>query len=169
MGGEAVVDLYVYDTLAGGAGYSRLVGDHFKRIFQATIERLSACTCGSSCTHCLRTYANRITHSQLDRNLALDLAQYVLTGAAPTIGTPRAQYEQLLPLLSILRLMGWRTSASATFGAEIERAGSQNLVALRPALVDPGSVPEHWRCALQFSAFEIEKDLPSCLLAIPSG
>jgi hypothetical protein len=168
-GGEAVVDLYVYDTLAGGAGYSRLVGDHFKRIFEATMGRLSACTCGSSCTDCLRTYANRMTHAQLDRKLALNLAQYVLSGAAPTIESPRAQYEQLRPLLSMLRLMGWRTSASASLGAEIERSGSPTLIALRPALVDPASVPEHWKGALQFSAFEIEKDLPSCLLAIPSA
>lgn len=168
-GDEAVVDLYVYDTLAGGAGYSRLVGDHFKRIFRVTMERLGACTCGSSCTDCLRTYANRMTHAQLDRKLALDLAQYIISGAAPAIEPPRAQHEQLRPLLSMLRLMGWRTSESRNFGAEIGRPGSVAQIALRPALVDPASVPAHWRGVLQFSAFEIEKDLPSCLLEIPSA
>jgi len=167
LGGDAVVDLYVYDTLTGGAGYSRLVGRHFDSIFAATIRRLAACKCDSSCTHCLRTYANRMTHAELDRRLALDLARYAQYGEAPSICDPSAQHNRLRPLLSMFRLGGWHVAASETFGARICRNGHFVDIALRPALFDPASVPASWSRALCLSDFEVEKDLPSCLLEIP--
>jgi ATP-dependent helicase YprA (DUF1998 family) len=166
-GGGAVVDLYVYDTLAGGAGYSRLVGRHFDGLFGATLRRLADCKCDSSCAHCLRTYANRMTHAQLDRRLALDLARYAQEGVPPMICTPTEQHARLGPFLSMVRLGGWQVAAVREFGARITRGTHSVDIALRPALFDPDSVPASWRGALQVSDFEVDKDLPSCLLEIP--
>jgi ATP-dependent helicase YprA (DUF1998 family) len=164
--GGSFVDIYVYDTLAGGAGYSRLVGDHFSRIFEAAVERLANCSCGGSCTACLRTYANRMTHAQLDRKLALGLARYASTGSAPTVGAPNDQWVELRPLLEMLEMAGWSTSPSKTYGAAISRQGESRNLAVRPALIDPGAVPPYFGSAVSFSSFEIDKDLPSCLIQV---
>lgn len=163
----AIVDIYVYDTLAGGAGYSRLVGQNFNSIFQATIARLEACECNSSCTHCLRTYGNRMSHTQLDRRLALDLARYALNDTVPKLAAAQEQRHALGPLLSMLQLDGWSIRSSPTFGAIVSCEGKQLNLALRPALFDPYSLPGNWSEAHTFSQFEVEKDLPSCLLAVP--
>ncbi|MGH9429335.1 MAG: DUF1998 domain-containing protein, partial [Terriglobia bacterium] len=66
-------DIFVYDTLSGGAGYAVQAMDCFTDVFRAAEEMLTSCTCSASCDRCLRNYGNRFIHSSLDRFLALDL------------------------------------------------------------------------------------------------
>jgi hypothetical protein len=107
-----------------------------------------------------------MTHAQLDRKLALGLAQYASTGTAPTVGAPKDQLVELRPLLVMLELAGWNTSPSKTYGATISRQGVNRNLAVRPALVDAGAVPPYFGSAVSFSSFEIDKDLPSCLIQV---
>ncbi len=50
---------------------------------------------------------------------------------------------------------------------EVERGGVPSRLHLRPSLRDPDDVPETWRQGVVFSQFEVEKDLPSCILKMP--
>ena len=93
---EALVDIYLYDTLTGGAGYSKLVGENSAEIFEKTMGDLDSCDCDSSCTKCLRTYQNRMSHSVLDRHLASQLGRYMRDGTIPEIAPPALQRETLL-------------------------------------------------------------------------
>lgn len=77
------VEFFLYDTTSGGAGFAGSVYNRFEEVLRTTRTLLQECECEQSCPSCLRTYANRIWHEKLDRNLALDLLNYIQTGKAP--------------------------------------------------------------------------------------
>lgn len=80
--GKGYVDLYLFDTLSGGAGYSFEAGKRIKEIIPETLEVLKNCenNCGSSCYKCLRNYQNQLKHNNLNRILGLELLQYLVEG-----------------------------------------------------------------------------------------
>ena len=164
--GAALADIYLYDALTGGAGYARLIGQDFERIYAATETRLRGCTCDTSCTKCLRTYSNRMNHSTLDRQLALDIAAYFRQGIAPPLLDNPRQCEVLRP--AMLELDGWSCIPSPLVGLRVERSGRRHDIAVSPSLLDGSNLPYQYAQATVFSKYEIENDLPSCLLRLPS-
>lgn len=99
------VDLYLYDTLPGGAGYTRAVLEAFESVLDATDTLLGGCTCETSCYRCLRHYGNRFRHGALDRRLALDLLRHVRDGRPPALEVQEAR-RALGHLDDLLRLHG---------------------------------------------------------------
>lgn len=79
------VDIYLYDTSAGGAGFVRAATAEPQVLLEKTLARLENCTCTHSCYKCLRTYENRFDHEDLDRHLAAALLRYLLYGKAPDL------------------------------------------------------------------------------------
>lgn len=77
------VEFFLYDTTSGGAGFAGSVYERFEEVLETTKTLVSECKCEQSCPSCLRTYTNRIWHEILDRNLALDLLNYLSSGALP--------------------------------------------------------------------------------------
>jgi len=165
--GESFVELFMYDSLAGGAGYSRAVGEDFDKVFAMALRRLAGCDCQTSCSRCLRTYQNRMSHSTLDRRLGHELGVYIQTGAAPEIMDVGRQRAILRPLASMLGLGGWQVVPSASAALEAKRDSASAQLHLRPSLRDLADVPNEWHQGIVYSQFEIEKDLPSCLLKLP--
>lgn len=86
-------EIYIYDTLPGGAGFSRRMGELGVRVFEDALKLLTACPddCDRSCYRCLRSYKNKFEHDLLDRHLGARLLRYVLTGEVPSISTERAE------------------------------------------------------------------------------
>jgi len=165
--GAAIADVYLYDTLAGGAGYSRLIGEDFTRVFELTRTRLQACTCESSCTNCLRTYSNRFVHDSLDRHLALEFANYCHTGRAPELLNVDQQRTSGKPLREMAELHGWRVEDHVEFAFRLSKRVQNVIVGVMPSLFDERSLPSVWDRVVHFSVHEIQKDLPSCLLKLP--
>jgi hypothetical protein len=85
------VEVYIYDTLPGGAGFSERVGRMGLSLFTDALRRLEACPadCDSSCYRCLRSFKNKLEHDLLDRHLAASLLRHLLTGAQPTMDLAR--------------------------------------------------------------------------------
>lgn len=86
-------EIYLYDTLSGGAGFVRqtaLLGD---ALFKEALRLLSNCqeNCDSSCYRCLRSYKNKFEHSLLDRYIAKSLLNYILNGEIPIVEANRAR------------------------------------------------------------------------------
>ena len=81
-------EIYLYDTLAGGAGFTRRVHDYGLAIFKKALERLETCPadCDASCYRCLRSFRNRFEHGLLDRKIGAALLKYVLDGTKPCSG-----------------------------------------------------------------------------------
>jgi len=65
-------EIVMYDTTAGGAGYTRQLGDRMSHLFAASLQRLANCDCQDSCYACLRTYHNQMIHTRLNRQRVSD-------------------------------------------------------------------------------------------------
>lgn len=74
----AEVDVYLYDTTPGGAGFVKAAVADPEAILRQAIELLDGCDCESSCYKCLRSYGNRFLHRDLDRELGSALLKHVL-------------------------------------------------------------------------------------------
>ena len=83
-------EIYLYDTLAGGAGFSRRAGERAAAVFEQALKILSNCDCDSSCYRCLRSFKNKFEHDRLDRRLARDLLLHLLQGQLPKLDEQRA-------------------------------------------------------------------------------
>jgi Lhr-like helicase len=111
LGVEA--ELYLYDTLPGGAGFVRRVGELGLELFSTALEMLTSCDCEYSCYRCLRSYQNKFEHYLLDRGLGADLLQFLLFDSLPTSIEARIQgstdllFEDLVrqehPGISVIR------------------------------------------------------------------
>lgn len=79
------VEIYLYDTLPGGAGFARQVRDRAAEILAKALSILEKCpaNCERSCYRCLRSYKNKFEHDLLDRYIGAFLLKYLLTGVEP--------------------------------------------------------------------------------------
>ena len=84
-------EVYIYDTLPGGAGFVRRVRDLGASVFERALEFLEVCpdNCDRSCYRCLRSYKNKFEHDLLDRQVGASLLRYALTGAYPVLDSAR--------------------------------------------------------------------------------
>ena len=75
-------EIFLYDTLPGGAGFSAELTKSGADLVQAAHSLLKACpeNCVSSCYRCLRSFKNKIEHSLLDRHIGAQLLEYLLDG-----------------------------------------------------------------------------------------
>jgi hypothetical protein len=105
--GRLRFDIYIFDTLSGGAGYSEETGRELGSVLAETGRLLAGCNCATSCQNCLRHYGNRIHHEQFDRFYALQLLNYITEGVFPAIGDHALQVEQLQALERMFRLDGY--------------------------------------------------------------
>jgi hypothetical protein len=84
-------EIYLYDTLAGGAGFTRRVEELGISVMKKTLKRLEDCpaSCDQSCYRCLRSFRNRFEHGLLDRKIGASLLRYLLDGTAPALDQAR--------------------------------------------------------------------------------
>lgn len=84
-------EIYIYDTLPGGAGFAKRVGEIGLPIFEDALKLLEVCpdNCDRSCYRCLRSYKNKFEHDLLDRHLGASLLRFVLNNATPTLSPDR--------------------------------------------------------------------------------
>jgi len=77
------VELYLYDTLAGGAGFVEQVSTKMDAVLSGALSLLENCPakCDKSCYRCLRSYKNKFEHELLDRKLGATLLRHLLKGA----------------------------------------------------------------------------------------
>jgi ATP-dependent helicase YprA (DUF1998 family) len=146
QGDEWAADIYVYDTLAGGAGYARSFGEpgNLEAIFQAAAKLLQDCSCESSCYDCLRNYGNRFFHGALDRHLAAALLGYIRNGTVPELSEEQ-KLKAIAPLREVLVLREFvvepvdqvpTDSGSVTVPLAVEIDGVVTWVDVRHPLVD---------------------------------
>ena len=97
-------EIYLYDTLSGGAGFARRAGALGLDVFKEALHILEGCqeSCDRSCYRCLRSYKNKFEHDLLDRHLGASLLRYLIDGSYPTMqverlhGSTKLLYEDLI-------------------------------------------------------------------------
>lgn len=97
-------EVFIYDTLPGGAGYARDTEANLEAILRQALADSRICTtpnCPGACYSCLLDYQNQPFHALLDRALGGAILDYVLTGVEPSLSTARmdAAAGYLLPYL----------------------------------------------------------------------
>ena len=102
-------DVYLFDTLSGGAGYADQAGKELEKIIEETLYLLENCegNCSHSCQECLRHYANQYWHEKLDRHLAASFLHYMLDGTIPSTSDLKGQSQRLSSLQRMLELDGY--------------------------------------------------------------
>lgn len=73
---ETYLDIYLFDSLSSGAGYSSMVADSAKELLKQTMDFLASCSCEKSCHKCLNHFWNQRVQELLDRHAALDVLRW---------------------------------------------------------------------------------------------
>ncbi len=84
-------EIFLYDTLPGGAGFSRRVGQLGLTVFEEALRVLEICpeNCDRSCYRCLRSYKNKFEHDLLDRHIGASLLRFLIHGTYPALDSAR--------------------------------------------------------------------------------
>jgi hypothetical protein len=86
-------EIFLYDTLAGGAGFSSELVTRGTELLQTALQLMKGCPedCDASCYRCLRSFKNKFEHVLLDRHVGAELLEYLLTGQLPQFNAARLQ------------------------------------------------------------------------------
>jgi hypothetical protein len=92
------VEVFLYDTNPGGAGFACRVGRMAEDMLRKTLRLLKECPaiCDRSCYRCLRSYRNKLQHDKLDRHIAAQFLEYALTGNLPLLDPDRVSVSTRL-------------------------------------------------------------------------
>jgi len=84
-------EIFLYDTLPGGAGFSQRVGQLGLTVFEDALKILEECpeNCDRSCYRCLRSYKNKFEHDLLDRQVGASLLRFLISDKYPTMDAVR--------------------------------------------------------------------------------
>lgn len=111
--GKLHLDVYLYDTLSGGAGYAELAGRYLADILRDVLGFLENCPgdCEQSCESCLRHYHNQHLRDRLDRFVGAQLLKHAMTGELPAEEAVTDQAIRLQGLARLLELDGFQCVA----------------------------------------------------------
>lgn len=96
------LELFFYDNLTSGAGYSSLIGSVLGKVLDRAKEILSDCDCSRACKNCLDNFYNQRNHDLFDRHLGLQLLYYAETGILPEDYSPEEQQRICIPLIHLI-------------------------------------------------------------------
>lgn len=133
-----ILEVFLYDTLAGGAGYAEIAARHLPEILEAAIDLLEGCTCKTSCTECLNHFQNQHLQKRLDRHLGAMLLRYAILGEEPVCSSPEGQALTLSQLRASLELDGYRCTSldDDSMPLLVERNGRRVAVGCYPGLIN---------------------------------
>lgn len=105
-------EVFLYDTLPGGAGFSTLAAQDAERVFEIALDLLKSCpaNCETSCYRCMRSFKNKVEHSRLDRHVGIELLEHVMRGSIPEFSSSRMKLARDTLQADLLRQQGGETS-----------------------------------------------------------
>lgn len=105
-------EIYLYDSLPGGAGFSQQAFRLGLSVFEDALEILERCpdNCDRSCYRCLRSYKNKFEHDLLDRHVGTSLLRFLVRREHPTLEPDRIAASTNLLFEDLHRQnLGWAT------------------------------------------------------------
>ena len=175
--------LYLYDLLAGGAGYARAVGNALDEVFDATEALLEGCDCMTSCYKCIRHYGNNWIHASLDRGLALSLLRHIRYETTPVMSDSE-KTASLEGLCEYMNLLGFATRRDFDVDGvrvplSVSLPSGEIWIDVHHALVDPNATERPVVSAARMGflqsvvldAFDLLHDLPAAVgrLSLPQS
>ena len=99
---DAHIEMFFYDNLTSGAGYSSLIGSILDKVLDRARSILTECECSRSCKNCLDNYWNQRHHQLFDRQLGLQLLDFAQFGKLPDDYEASKQSAFLAPLQKLI-------------------------------------------------------------------
>lgn len=132
-----MLDIFLYDTLSGGAGYAEVAARHLPEILDDALNLLEGCDCDTSCTECLNHFHNQHLQSRLDRRLAAMVLRYAIRGEMPACAVPSEQNATMSQLRASLELDGYQCSLVGAPDSPmvVSRNGKSVAVGCYPGLI----------------------------------
>jgi ATP-dependent helicase YprA (DUF1998 family) len=130
----AQMELYLYDTLAGGAGFCKQVAGLGAAVFDKALEILESCPehCDRSCYRCLRSFKNKFDHEYLDRHVGATLLRYLITGERPVWNPERLEESREILFQDLRR----QNHPTARIVRNVEVRLADGLAVIAPILVE---------------------------------
>ena len=99
------VDIYLFDTLSSGAGYTAAISDMPAELFDETRKTLTECknNCDCACQECLKHFWNQQKQIYLNRGIGLWLLDWISYNKLPDPINYSAQKELFAPMQSLLK------------------------------------------------------------------
>jgi ATP-dependent helicase YprA (DUF1998 family) len=140
--GESVfVDIYLYDNLSSGAGYSSGVAQQIYSLLSETEIFLNNCGCDNACHDCIKHYRNQNYHSALDRHAALDLLAWAKDGRLSEEISAEEQKKLMDPLKRVLSDYGITLSDSDGGRMVVTKSGKKYNLRVYPAMYVKPDLP----------------------------
>jgi len=111
-GSEPHIEMFFYDNLTSGAGYSSIIGSILDKVLDRARSILTDCACSRSCKNCLDNYWNQRHHQLFDRQLGLQLLDFAQFGKLPDEYNKSTQTEFLVPLQKLISEDGSQKSVA---------------------------------------------------------
>lgn len=134
------IDVFIYDSVSSGAGYSSSLADISKELLNKTEAFLGECSCERACHNCLEHYGNQRLKNNLDRVAALELLQWGVNGQIPQWTDPKVGYELFYKLRRILAEEEIYVSIDTAGGAILTRGKTIKHGIVYPAMMHIDSV-----------------------------
>jgi hypothetical protein len=132
-------EIYLYDSLSSGAGYSNRVADLIENVIDRTFELLDNCDCESSCPKCVRHFWNQNLHKKLDRKAALQLIKWIKTKEL-YISKEEEQKQYLRVLDKIIKLNCGEGNGINYDSKTLHINGIQKTFKIYPAMQNPNTL-----------------------------
>jgi ATP-dependent helicase YprA (DUF1998 family) len=100
--GNSHIEMFFYDNLTSGAGYSSLIGSILDKVLERARLILSECECSRTCKNCLDNFYNQRNHQFFDRHLGLQLLNYAELSELPNEYNTDEQQALLVPLQKLI-------------------------------------------------------------------
>ena len=170
--GISYLDIFIYDTASGGAGYSGLLKDIKGSIFvdaRSLLDPKQKKCCDTSCYRCLQNYSNRRIHAKLDKKFGMMLWSYIDTGDVPEMYTVSEQSSLSADLLTLLKLDGWAEERPASNSLKVSKEGKLVTFLIYPGLLSQSDLKESIPgIDFYISDYEVLKSLPSAYAKVAS-
>ncbi len=161
------LDIFIYDTSAGGAGYANLTERWINTIYMDAEKLLKTTCCDSSCYLCLQHFGNRWHHNLIDKNFGIMLWNYINTSLPPSLYETDKQKELASTLLELLILQGYEFKGESNNGLVVSYGNNEIEIIIYPVLLDPESIIQPTeKNQIFISDYEAIKSAPSAFAKV---
>ena len=150
-GSMVQVDIYLYDNVSSGAGYSSGISSQIDELLKKTKSFLQGCKCDNACQNCLKHYRNQNHHNMLDRFSALDLLDWAENGSISHDIPIDEQWKMIDPLTMILKDYGIESTYGDAYLSVKNKYKATNVCVYPDMIVRPQKLG-----VLFISKFEIK-------------
>lgn len=163
------LDIFIYDTAAGGAGYANLIKMWVNTIYTDAEKKLKQTCCDSSCYQCLQHFGNKWHHNVIDKYFGLMLWNYINTSEPPSLYDTIKQRDLASALLELLKLQGYLILNDSESGFIVGYENKEIEIIIYPVLLDPELIKgSTYTKHIYISDYEVLKSTPSAFAKVTS-